>query len=136
MGSEHSMKMDALVLDDNPEFAEFVRATGEKCGLRASIATDARHFKELLKTARPRVIVLDIEMPEMNGLQLAQWLGACVEDWERPVQLVIVSGKGIETLRLARSVAEISGFQNVKLISKPIEFATLAQIFNSIDLKA
>ncbi|MDE2362981.1 MAG: response regulator [Hyphomicrobiales bacterium] len=122
-------KADVLIVDDNAAFAEFVRDAAEYCGRSAVVITNSTNFMEQCRVVRPRTVVLDIEMPDINGFQLAQWLGEFEAELAEPVQLVIVSGKGIDVLRLGGSVAEISGLQNVNLLTKPIELASLIQIF-------
>ncbi len=125
------LKADVLIVDDNESFAGYVRDAAEQCGRSAFVLTNPVEFKERCKALRPKIVVLDLAMPQINGFQLAQWLGDFVVDHAQPIQLVIVSGGGPDFLRLGRSVAAISGLQDVKLLTKPIEFASLARIFGA-----
>lgn len=60
-----------VVADDHPVVREGLRSTLPQCG-RVEIvgeAEDGRQALEMVKRLRPDVILLDIKMPEINGLE-------------------------------------------------------------------
>ena len=69
-----------LVADDHPEMESVVR---QQLGAMGSIIGIAHHGVELLKlteTLTPDVILLDISMPRMNGLEAARRLLATMPE--------------------------------------------------------
>ena len=128
-------QVDILVIDDNEAFTKFVGDVAEGCGLRAALLTDPSLFKERMQETAAPIVIMDIDMPGLSGLQLAQWLGEFARAEKIEVQLVLVSGHREETIRLCKSVASISGLRNVEALSKPVELAVLAQLLRRLTAK-
>ena len=63
-----------LVVDDEPELRGLLAEYFGRHGFAVSTACDAEQARELIKTTRPDLTVLDINMPGENGLSLARWL--------------------------------------------------------------
>ncbi|HET8628291.1 MAG TPA: chemotaxis protein CheW [Thermomicrobiales bacterium] len=64
----------ALVVDDSLSVRRVVARTLERDGWRVLQAKDGLEALDVLAWARPRVLVLDIEMPRMDGYELAERL--------------------------------------------------------------
>jgi len=121
-----------LIMDDSPEFVDFVREVVELCGHQPTTVTNPSKFKETCVAVKPRVVVLDIHMPELDGMHLTQWLGEFAEAYNLEVRLIIVSGRGEDTIQLCKSVAAMSGFNDVRAFNKPIEVATLSNALGGL----
>jgi len=65
-----------LIVDDNVDVAEGLREVLEVAGHAATIATDAVEALELAGAVVPDVIISDIELPVMDGYELAVRLRA------------------------------------------------------------
>ncbi len=65
-----------LVVDDNPMNLKLMRVllTGESYAV--TTAEDAEKAMVLLKSYRPRLILMDLQLPGMNGLELTRILKA------------------------------------------------------------
>jgi len=61
-----------LVLDDEPEFGAFVRKVAEKMGCEVEVTDRAAAFQERLPVFKPTLIVLDVVMPEIDGIEAVQ----------------------------------------------------------------
>ncbi len=59
-----------LVVDDDPDIREVLKDRLESLGYRVLQASDGRESLELLEKQSPQMVLLDIEMPDMNGLQV------------------------------------------------------------------
>lgn len=62
--------LSVLVVDNNADDREFVRASLEQFGAVVHTAASAREAREQFRRDRPDVVVSDLMMPEEDGLQL------------------------------------------------------------------
>ncbi|MBJ6127439.1 response regulator [Microvirga splendida] len=61
-----------LVVDDDPHIREVICFALEKGGMATSIARDGREAVNRFRESNPDLIVLDIGMPEMDGLEVCR----------------------------------------------------------------
>jgi two-component system KDP operon response regulator KdpE len=61
-----------LVVDDEPQIRRMLRTSLQSRGYDVVLATDGADGLEHYKTDRPDLIITDLAMPEMNGLELTQ----------------------------------------------------------------
>ncbi len=67
-------KRTILVVDDEPKLVAVVRAYMESDGFRVVAAGDGKEALERFRQARPDLVVLDLMMPEMDGLEVCRHL--------------------------------------------------------------
>jgi two-component system response regulator RegX3 len=65
---------EILLVDDNPHVLSFVRPALERTGYRVTTAGDGLDGLYRAETLRPDLIVLDIEMPGLSGLEVCRRL--------------------------------------------------------------
>lgn len=69
------MERKILIIDDEEDFCHFVKLNLEKTGkFKVLVATKAVEGIHLAKSNQPDLILLDILMPEMDGIQVAEYL--------------------------------------------------------------
>ncbi len=59
-----------LVVDDDPDIQEVLRDRLESLGYRVLVAASGKEGLDLLEKQSPQLLLLDIEMPDMNGLEV------------------------------------------------------------------
>ena len=64
--------MKILVVDDEPDIREFIRYNLAKEGYEVIVAENGREAIRLAEEFRPRLILMDMMMPEMDGSQACQ----------------------------------------------------------------
>jgi CheY-like chemotaxis protein len=77
-----------MVVDDNPDIITIVRTILEGKGFNVLSASSGAECLESLKKQKPDLIVLDIMMPEMDGLEVLTRLKAMAEFNNVPVVLL------------------------------------------------
>lgn len=77
-----------MVVDDNPDIITIVRTILEGKGFNVLSASSGAECLETLKSQKPDLIVLDIMMPEMDGLEVLTRLKAMSEFSNVPVVLL------------------------------------------------
>jgi DNA-binding response OmpR family regulator len=61
-----------LVVDDNPMFSAGLRLLIEPWGIRLTTLENPVHFWEILRSTRPDLLILDVNMPEINGIEICR----------------------------------------------------------------
>ena len=69
MGGEH-----ILVVDDEPSIVEVVGLYLQREGYRVTVARDGQAALEAVRRERPDLIVLDLMLPKMDGLEITRRL--------------------------------------------------------------
>ena len=67
-------KPEIIIVDDHQIFRQGIKSiiTLENIATVIGVATNGEEFLQLLTTLRPDIVLLDIDMPSMNGLQAAE----------------------------------------------------------------
>lgn len=110
-----------LVIDDEPSFGRFVQRVSERLGFDVRVTTHAAEFKERYKARRPRVIVIDIVMPQVDGIELVRWLA----DQSCDSRIIVVSGYNPDYAGFAKTLGSGRGLKDVKILPKPISASDL-----------
>ena len=80
-----------LIVDDELEYVEIIGNHLERLGLRVCYAHDAGDSLFRIKNHRPDLILVDVMMPEMDGLTLIGRVRLMYEGQKTPI--VVVSAK-------------------------------------------
>jgi DNA-binding NtrC family response regulator len=64
-----SFSENILVVDDDPDIREVLKDRLESLGYRVLVAASGAEGLELLEKQNPQIVLLDIEMPAMSGLE-------------------------------------------------------------------
>lgn len=80
-----------LVIDDEQGIRDLLDAILHRKGYTVMLAENGRKGLELFRRERPDVIILDLKMPEMDGLAVLREIRTL--DLRRPV--IVLSGAGL-----------------------------------------
>ena len=80
-----------LVVEDEEALADTIRYGLEREGFEVSIAPDGRMALERFRADRPALVILDLMLPELSGLDVCRAIRA-----ESDVPIVIVTAKDAE----------------------------------------
>lgn len=61
-----------LIVDDEPDILDFVKYNLDREGYQTSTASNGRAAIKLAKTFKPHLIILDIMMPDMDGVEVCR----------------------------------------------------------------
>src|SRR5476649_2332811 len=65
-----------LLIEDNPAVAETLQKFIERSGMRTAWAQTGAKAMELKRTFVPDVVLVDLELPDTNGVNLIGWLSS------------------------------------------------------------
>lgn len=109
-----------LIVDDNPQNLKLARVLLGREGYDVRTAADAEEAMKVLETFTHRLILMDLQLPGMDGLELTRRLKA---DASRRVVIIALTAyamKGDEARALA---AGCDGY-----LSKPVDTEALARM--------
>ena len=125
--NQQSAIASILIVDDDLVFLATLRSILEPWGIRVNTLEEPLRFWEILQATRPDLLILDIEMPEINGIEICLALRSDPGWQELPI-LFLTARQDAQTIQ---QVFEVGGDD---YISKPVVGAELiARINNRLD---
>lgn len=116
-----------LIVDDDLIFLAALHSILEPWGIKITTLAEPLNFWEVLQSNHPDLLILDIEMPEINGIEICQALRSD-PDWQELPIIFLTSRQEAKTIQ---QVFEVGGDD---YISKPVVGAELiARINNRLD---
>lgn len=86
-----SLRRQVLIVDDEPDMLNMLKLVIQKsCDCDVIIATSGTMALKFLETVRPDVVVTDIKMPDLDGLQLLQE----IRTRDKSISVVVMTGYG------------------------------------------
>jgi CheY-like chemotaxis protein len=116
-----SLRARVLVVDDDPEIVTFLATLLELEGIESQVATSAAAALEKLEHGLPNLVLLDIAMPDRDGLDLCRSLKKDPRTRDVPVFVVSARpGKDVVERALAAGAEQFirKPFENQELIAR------------------
>jgi DNA-binding response OmpR family regulator len=113
-----------LVVDDDEGTRELLRDYLSDAGYDVAVAVDGRQACRSLNAFRVDLVVTDLEMPVMDGLELIRWLRGA---WPS-CPIVLITGRTDRELQLCR-FGRRAGFQ---CMTKPIDVEQLGRTIHQL----
>ena len=111
-----------LVVDDQPINVQLLKRKLEREGLRVTAAYNGLEALDLIKKEPPDLILLDVMMPDMDGIEVCQRLQA--DEATRGIPVIFITARTTKESKL-----EGLGVGAVDYITKPIDLdETLARV--------
>lgn len=120
--SEHTdIASRLLVLDDDPDIGQTVRSMAENLGHQCRVTTRPDDFFQALDDWRPTHILLDLVMPEMDGMEVIRHLA----DRRCDAILIISSGLGNRVIDAASRAGSQHRLSMAGVLAKPFSIRDL-----------
>lgn len=113
-----------LAIDDEKDVCSVLKDGLERSGeLKVITANNGKHGLHMAKRAKPDLILLDIEMPKMDGFEVLERLKTDAKTYHIPI--IMLTGKRDDAFKIAAS-----RLYSEEYITKPVSIIALK---NSID---
>lgn len=109
-----------LLIDDDKDFSGLAAAHFSKQGYAVTLAEGGREGLGKAASARPDIVLLDIMMPDMNGIEVLRELNSDPDTSDIPV--IILTGKYIDP-GMGDMFGQERNFRGV--VGKPVDFGML-----------
>ena len=110
-----------IVVDDEPKIGALVREVAEEMGYAVELTRSAKDFRRRYKTFQPTAIVIDVLLPEEDGIELLGFLRQEGSD----ARVVMISGGDSRILRAAERLGVGYGLRVVASLKKPFGLEAL-----------
>jgi two-component system phosphate regulon response regulator PhoB len=87
-------RADVLIVEDEVEIAELIQFHVEREGMHAKVVHSGRLALDMIRRQKPDVVVLDLMLPDLDGLEVCRRLKQS-EDTRR-IPILMVTAKGEE----------------------------------------
>lgn len=114
-----------LIVDDEPDVTELLRYKLEQEGYHCEVLNDPLKFVAIARTFQPDLILLDIMMPQLSGVQLCQIIKADPATKQVPIIFLTARNEAEDRIKGLEAGAE-------DYISKPFDMRELLLRVNKV----
>lgn len=112
------MGRSILIIDDNPANLKLARVLLSGEGYEVRTAVDAEAALRVLKSFLPQLILMDVQLPDMDGLELTRYLKS--EPATAGIKILALTAYAMKSDRDRAIAAGCDGY-----IAKPIDIESL-----------
>jgi PAS domain S-box-containing protein len=116
---------DILMIEDDHDTAIVLRDTLAQSGFSTAIATTAKEAQSLLAASPVKVIMVDLGLPDQDGISLIRTLRA--QERTRRIPIIVVTARKPDEA----GVAEVDALEVLDWIEKPVD---ITRLHNALDL--
>jgi EAL domain-containing protein (putative c-di-GMP-specific phosphodiesterase class I) len=110
-----------LVVDDEPAICMAIKRIAEPLGFIVQSLNQSAAFPQTVKEFQPSLLILDLKMPDCDGVQLLQQL----KEEQSEAQVIVISGMDQRKLNIAEKLGRSQGLKMAGVLHKPIKRADL-----------
>jgi DNA-binding response OmpR family regulator len=93
--TDEQARSTILVCDDEDVIRDVVVRYLEHEGMRTLQATDGEQAKQIIEADPPDLVIVDVMMPKVNGLDLCEWIRS-----KSDVPVILLTARGEESDRI------------------------------------
>jgi CheY-like chemotaxis protein len=126
------MAKKILIVDDEPDAVDFTKEIVEGEGYTVVTASDGSKGLAAMRREKPDLVILDVQMPDMDGFEVFQEMKR--DKSLKPIPVVMLTGIR-EKVGIGFSADEMKDYMGERpndYIEKPIDPAKLREAVNKI----
>ena len=117
-----------LLIDDEDAIAKTVKSIASGCGFEVETTSEATIFLERLEKWTPTHVILDLQMPGKDGIELLRE----IDNFHYDGRIIIVSGAGGRIVDAARRLGVERGLNIAATLLKPFRAAELRKLLSQL----
>lgn len=116
-----------LVVDDEPAICSLIQRVAESLGFIVQCLNDSARFLEMVTEFQPSLLIIDLKMPDCDGIELLQKL----KEGQCEAQVIVISGMDQRVLNTAEKLGRSQGLRMAGVLHKPLKRAELELKLNA-----
>ena len=96
------------IIEDDPVINQMYRMKFEAEGFDVEMASNGQHGVDLVEAMRPDIILLDLQMPQMNGAEALAEIRK--HDWGKEIPVLILTNLGEEEAPKSLKTLNVSSY--------------------------
>ena len=116
-----------LIVDDDPMVRQMIVSHAASAGMEVRDTGDPREFLKIARDWRPHLVIVDLVLGDMDGLDVLRGLAKAGSD----AAVIISSGVGARVLDAARRLADEHGLTLAGVLAKPFKRAELVALLTA-----
>lgn len=90
----HQCMTKIAIIEDDPVISQMYRFKFEEAGFEVQLANNGKRGVEMIKNYLPDLILLDLQMPKMDGAEALEIIRK--NDWGKKIPVIILTNMGEE----------------------------------------
>lgn len=117
-----------LIIDDELKMAKIIAKGATMSGYQANYTDQPDEFFRRLKEEQPGVVIIDLQMPETDGVEVLRQMAefGCL------AKVVVCSGIDMRTIETALRLGSELGLTMVGALNKPVRLAEIRELLESL----
>lgn len=120
-----------VVVDDEPAVGRLIQSVAQGCGYDVTCTSDAARFRDAFAAIDPDAIVLDLSMPDVDGIELLRFLASA----GCRAAILIISGFDSRVLDTAARLGAAMGLSIAGTLVKPMRVAEIRAAILALEME-
>jgi EAL domain-containing protein (putative c-di-GMP-specific phosphodiesterase class I) len=129
MPDEGALTPVLAMVDDEPGMCRLIERIGKDCGYRVFATTNPLHFKTEVAGLAPAIIIIDLQIPGMDGIELLRELSAL----GLTARVLVISGSDPKVMESAMFLGTARGMRMAGCLQKPLRVDDLRKILDRLN---
>lgn len=125
--NEGHRKRRLLAIDDEEKYLDFIKFVAEDMNFDVRTLSYSTEFAAVYQDFDPDILLIDIMMPECDGIEIARWLSGR----DTPKKIIFMSGLRSDFSQFSRALTDPEGIHTIHSFRKPINLGPFRELLAS-----
>ena len=122
------IKNKVLIVDDDLRISRLLKRIALESDVETLILNDPHSFEEIYLTYQPNIILMDLQMPQVDGIEILRRLA----ELKSNAAILIISGMEKNVLETAVELGKSLKLNMVGFLNKPIDVDSVKKFWSKL----
>ena len=118
------VKNRVLIIDDDQRICRLIKRVADGLGINSLAIDNPEHFESVYLDFKPNVILMDLQMPKLDGVELLRKLA----DQQSPAAILLASGMDKSVIETTTNLGKSLGLNMAGVLNKPMDIDDIKEI--------